>query len=319
MLSLHNLERIRKGVAFLCHRRRITFVLAIACALLLGASIWRLQVVQVGHASQKQDQSNQLFLDQLRRGLGSQIRLADAKSSPDQVHSAVESVDSFIAGRSGLAMSTETKERLTAIEHDTLSGNSPRLSITQLAEILTDTALERAATFTDQEIDYAARVLSYGRCESCDRVSLRANDMGSMSTADFAGLAKKSREQVRNNGEEVRNMLLPVVGEELTTRSRIFGEAVPAQFGSAVDEGVTPLQAVVLAYSVVTDDLLAGSQSDLQETISRLPRRGATKGNLAERAFGAYGRIYSMPAGLIFNRTTMGSFLTRLEERGKAK
>lgn len=318
MLSLYNLERLRKGRALLWHRGQTAFVLTIACALLLGASIWRSQVLQVGHASQ-QDQPNQLLLDQVRRGLGSQVRLADTKSSPDQVRSAVESVDSFIVGRSGLAMSAETKDRLTAIEHGTLSGISPRLSITQLAEALTDTALERAATFSDPEIDYAARVLSYGRCESCDRVHLRANGLGAMSTSDFIGFAKKSREQVRSNGSDVRNMLLPAVGEELTARSRIFGKAVPEQFGSAVDEGVTPLQAVLLAYSVVTDDLLAGSQSDLQETISRMPRRGATKDKVAERAFGAYGRIYSMPAGLVFNRTTMSSFLTRLEERGKTK
>jgi hypothetical protein len=140
-----------------------------------------------------------------------------------------------------------------------------------------------------------------------------------MSGADFVSLAKKSREQVRNNSQELRNMLVPVVREELNTRSRIFGEAVPEQFDSAVNEGVTPLQAVVLTYSIVTDDLLAGSQSDLQERMSRLPKQGATKDKRPERAFGAYGRLYSMPAGLIFNRATTGSFLTRWEERGKAK
>ena len=79
--------------------------------------------------------------------------------------------------------------------------------------------------------------------------------------------------------------------------------------------GVTPLQAVVISYSVVADDSLAFSKSDLaQQRINgrmfgRVTRADKKTQKDSGRPFGVNGYLYSSPAYVLFNKDAVGKLI----------
>ncbi|HET8678394.1 MAG TPA: hypothetical protein VFO63_21515, partial [Blastocatellia bacterium] len=136
--------------------RLATAALFIICAALLGLGIWPLKLIQIGQAGHqnltKLEFDAKQVKDQMRRGLGRQVRFASPGDSPERVSESVWQVDKFIYERSGLKMSRETRERLIAMESRALQGEGHRIGIEELTDALTETAVERISTLTDQEI-----------------------------------------------------------------------------------------------------------------------------------------------------------------------
>ena len=297
--------------------RLATAALFIICATLLGLGIWPLKLIQIGQAGQnlaKLEFDAKQVKDQMYRGLGRQVRFASAGDSPEKVRQSVWQVDKFIHERSGLKMSRETRERLIAMENAVLKGEGNRIGLEELTDALTETAVERMSTFTDQEIEESRKTfLGDGQL-----IRTRASRVSFLEPERFVEQAKSLRYEAQRKDKLLREGVRDFIATEINSRVALLGGALPKDFGRVAQEGVTPLQAVVFTYSVASDDQLNGSQGELEEEVSRINQekgRASVKGR-AERAYGVNGRLFATPVNLFFNAKTVNSLLDRIEKGG---
>jgi len=288
--------------------------LFLGVAPLAAANLWR-------SASKDTSELRQLKQEreaQIRKGVGSEVKFAKSGDSYRDAQETVDSIARFIAGRSDLVMSKETNARLAAMEERALSGKEALTSVEDLTEALTDTISARAATLSDKEISRAGETLRGDH----EGVSLRANGEFSVTSEEFAAQARDFRDLCNEGNSAAREALRTIVDREVDRRVTLLEEALPEHFGLAREVGITPAQAVLITYSVISDDFLDGTQEDLQKTVRQLPEvvnRELVPGTKAEKAFGTKGRIFSTPINLVFNKETMSSFLSRVEEGRASK
>lgn len=297
--------------------RLATAALFVVCAALLGLGIWPLKLIQIGQAGQpnttKLEYDARQVTDQMRRGIGRQVRFASAGDSLETVTASVWQVDKFIFERSGLKMSQQTRERLTAMESGAVKGESRRIGLDELTDVLTETAVERLSTLSDQEIEDSRKTFLAGG----QNIHTRASG-GLLSPEEFVEQAKALRDEAQRQDKMVRSQARDFIAREVQSRADLLSRALPEVFGRASREGITPLQAVVFTYSIASDDQLNGSKDELQETVRAINQaKGKTvKNPAAERAYGVNGRVFATPVNLLFNSKTFSSLLDRIEKGG---
>lgn len=244
--------------------------------------------------------------ENIRRGLGSEVKFASPGDPKGQIIASVESVDSFLFERAGLRMSKETKDRLATMEENTLNGTTRRLSADDIVVSLTGTISERLSYLTDQEIAVAERMMQ----KDGAMVLLRRSPEYAVTPEEFVTNARQLRDKLREGNEVARDMVQHVVDESIYDRVDLFSEAVPKKFAGGIENGFTPLQALVLSYSVVADDNLSGSSEDLKQA-------GISAKANGRKAFGREGHVFRAPIDFIFNRRISGRLLENLERRGQ--
>jgi hypothetical protein len=242
--------------------------------------------------------------ESIKRGLGSEVKFASPGDPKGQIVASVESVDNFLFQRAGLRMSKETKDRLATMEENTLNGIARRLSAEDIVVSLTGTINERLSYLTDQEIDFAERAMQ----KDGSLVLPRRSPTYALTPEEFVTNARQLRDNLRQGNEVARDMVQRVVDESIYDRLSLFSEAVPDKFAGF--DGFTPLQALVLSYSLVADDNLSGSSEDLKQAGI------AVKAN-DRKAFGKEGHVFRAPIDFIFNRKTSARLLANLERRGQ--
>jgi hypothetical protein len=161
-------------------------------------------------------------------------------------------------------MSDETKKRLAKAESDVLKGKAKRITLGELTEELTTAVVGRLATLTDEEIEQAAAVSSGENGEIRSRAD---GKWGVLTKRELIQQAKSGREWSRQGDSALRVALRPMIEEEVKGRAATLGAAVPEQFGQAGTQGVTPTQALLIAYSLAADDPLADSRGDIEQAI----------------------------------------------------
>jgi hypothetical protein len=310
-------------------RRRASLVviaLALLCGTLLAMSLLRASAEQQQGRGQSLARTcpaglRENLSERVRKGLGTEVRFAAASDSADQVNASVDSVARFIHDRSGLQMSDETKRRLAKAEKDTLKGKAPRLSLDELTDSFAGTVVDRVSAMTDNEIERAADGFSSPEGEINTRAS---GKWGTLTRAEFVSQLKAAREWGQRGDHAVRDAVRSLVAEEVNDRAGYLSEAMPAQFGRVREEGVTPLQAVVIGYSVAADDLMTDARSDVAKTIvqqrmsERLTRAEAkAQRRASDTPYGADGFLHSSPLGLVFNKTAVNKMLDRAEGGNK--
>jgi len=242
--------------------------------------------------------------ESIKRGLGSEVKFASPGDPKGQIVASVESVDNFLFQRAGLRMSKETKDRLATMEENTLNGITRRLSAEDIVVSLTGTINERLSYLTDQEIDFAERTMQ----KDGSLVLPRRSPAYAVTPEQFGTNARQLRDNLRQGNQVARDMVQRVVDESVYDRLGLFSEAVPDKFAGF--DGFTPLQALVLSYSIVADDNLSGSSEDLKQAGI------AVKAN-DRKAFGKQGHVFRAPIDFIFNRKTSVRLLANLERRGQ--
>ncbi len=199
---------------------------------------------------------------------------------------------------------------------------------TQLAEILTDVAFNKLVTLSDSDLSYMAETLrgfntpaySAAHPNAREFVRLRANGEGIMEPADFVNELKS----IRNDEISFRNrpplskppMSLRIsrmalynrVSSEITERVSELRDADASFSGSSPDD-LTPVEAMLLTYSVVTNDYLMGNQTELQQQMVNKQQLVANYGGQfpdpqGYNAYGVNGFIYSTPADLLLDNAT---------------
>jgi hypothetical protein len=309
-----------KFIKSLRRSRWLIVTLVLASAVLASAAVWRAWAVTPGDgtssSSLSEEEKKQKFHQRLRRGVGSEVRFANPGASDEKVKESVDSVAAFIYQRADLKMSDETKNRLAKAEKDVLKGKSPRLSVDELTDTFTDIVTEQVATLTDEDIDKAINTY---RANSQGEITSRASGKWDfLSRAEFVSQVEAAREWSRNGDAALRAALRPMVEGEVKDRVTGLREALPEQFGQAETDGVTPAQAVLIAYSVAADDPLSDSQSDLKELMVR--QRMSAKQTKEEqklrhldsgKPYGVNGFFYSSPVHRLLNKAAVDKLLAR--------
>lgn len=305
--------RLFKGL-----RRRPSTAIALAAAFILagGAAVWHTSKLPVEASTSKEKQQSQ---ERLRRGVGSEVRFASAASDPRQIDEAVGSADEFIYWRSGLRMSDETKKRLAKAESDVLKGKAQPITLGELTDSLTTAVVDRLATMTDEEIEHAADVSADVNGEIRSRADGR---WGVLTKKELIEQAKSGREWSRRGDSALRAGLHTMIEEEVGARAVNLGAALPEQFGQAGARGVTPTQALLIAYSVAANDPLADSRGDIKQTIvqerinARMTReQKKAQGKVSGRPYGPRGSVHPSAAPLFFKAGV--DKLLNLSEGGK--
>lgn len=295
-------------------QRRHSLAMALAVAFLLvgGAALW--------HASrlpaQASSEDKQELHKRLRKGVGSEVRFASAAANPQQIDEAVNSTDEFIYWRSGLRMSDETKKKLAKAESDVLKGKAKRITLDELTDNLTTATADRLTTLTDEEIEQAADASADENGEIRSRAD---GKWGVLTKKELIQQAKSGRDWSQRGDSALRVGLRTMIEEEVNDRAIKLSAALPEQFGQAGAQGVTPTQALLIAYSVATDDPLADSRGDIEQMIvqkrmdARMTReQKKAQKNVSGRPYGARGTIHPSAATL-FLKAGVDRLLSRAE------
>jgi hypothetical protein len=302
-------------------RRRLVAIAVLgSCAGIAALGIWRVGGSPVTNAAGNLAEK-QKFQERIRQGVGSEVRFGTAKDSEDDIKASIESVARFIHSRSGMRMSEETKSDLLKAETETLRGERSRISIDALTDSLTATAAARVATLTENEIEGLASTF---RSTPDGQITLRiAGNVGHVPRNEFVKGVAAARGSMQRG--ELESSIRPAFEFQVSDRATSLSEAMPEQFGRITAEGVTPAQAVLIAYSVASDDALADSQNELARRIAqervnaRLTRAEARAQRLnSPTQYGRNGFFYASPVQLVFNRGAVQGLLN-LGEGGKGK
>jgi hypothetical protein len=290
----------------------MAIALVVAFVLVGGAAVWHASKLPAEASSEdKQD-----LQKRLRKGVGSEVRFASAAANPQQIDEAVGSADEFIYWRSGLRMSDETKKNLAKAESDVLKGKTKRTTIGELTDDLTTAVVDRLATLTDEEIQ---QVADASADEHGDIRSRADGRWGVLTKEELIQQAKSGRDWSQRGDSALRAGLRTMIEGEVNDRAVKLSAGLPEQFGQAIAQGVTPTQALLIAYSVAADDPLTDSRGDISQMIvqkridARMTReqKRAHK-NASGRPYGPHGLVHPS-APHIFFKAGVEKLLTRSE------
>jgi hypothetical protein len=293
--------------------------------------MWRSSALQVDkHAEGKRQ-----FHELIRQGVGRQVQFASAGDPSRLIRASVNSVDNFIFKRSGVKLSGVTKRRLAEMEELTLNGKMRRLRISELDDVLTTTAFERLGRLTDEEILHVDDTLRGFNAPDLPRSFER--EMIHLPGRALLISKEKVMDQLKAMRDQTNTPLGPVlktaahreIQDIVHRRIGDLSEAVPEKFVGAWDAtnnregdaGVTPVQAVVIAYSVASSDLLDGSEAALTRFMKDI-QDGITR-HLGEKypspeghfAYGPNGYVTSTPLDLVFDEESINRMLDHIQER----
>lgn len=273
------------------------------------------------------DEERRQLHARIRDGVGREVQLAAPHDNPGQIRAAVNSAVNFISKRSGAQLSGHVRNRLAELEAATLSGQRRRLTTSELSNIFASVAVRRLARVTDAEILHMDDVLRGFNSPDLPPsfrhrdLKLRVGRVQTMSSEDFVAQVQAIRRQMGTpSGQIFEGAARRIVGEEVEKKARLFAEAVPEQLNIS-EQGFTPLQALLLAYSVASEDQLADSEENLNKRMKAL-QNGI--GELIARsfpspeghtAFGVNGYLFSSPLDIAFDEATVGDLLDLIAER----
>jgi hypothetical protein len=301
--------------------RSIAAALFIAGAVVVGGSLQRAPAqAPDGGPAARQD-----FLGRIRDGVGSEVQFAKPGDTSSSVRDSVKSLATFIYQRAGVLLDDATLNRLSDLEARALAGSAKRVTPDQLAAILASVTQERMTTLTDKEIEQAVETMRgfnspdlpipfiRGRAT----VKMRASEEGSLTPEQTIAQALAFR----------LNPLVPSLVQPMAARSssavqerlQYLGEAMPDNFGLAAT-GLMPTQAVLVGYSVASDDLLADSAAHLRQRLCLVQQDiieftgEAYPSPQGHRAYGSNGYLFSTPLDILLDKTTVNRFLDRIEK-----
>lgn len=297
-------------------RRSMSIALTAAFLIAGGAAAWRASRLPAEASSDGKPDVK----ERLRKGVGGEVRFASASSRPEQVDEAVGSASDFINWRSGLRMSHETRKSLAKAESDVLKGKAKRIALGELTDDLTSAVVDRLATLTDEEIEQAADASSDEHGEILSRAD---GKWGVLTRGELIRQAKSGREWSRQGDSALRAALRPMIEEEVNGRAAALGAALPEHFAQAATQGVTPTQALLIAYSVGADDPLTDSRADigqmmLQKRMDARQTREQKKAqrNVSGRPYGERGSVHPSAVPLFF-KPAVDKLLKRAEGGAK--
>jgi hypothetical protein len=295
-------------------RRPLIAVTTVLACVAVGVAVWRAPELPA-KASPSEERQN--LQNKLRKGIGSEVRFA---ARAEQADDAVASAAEFIYWRSGLKISNETRKKIAKAERDVLNGKSPHINSNELIDDMTTAVIDRLATITDQEIESVTEASADANGEIRSRADAR---WGVLTKKELIHQAQVGREWSQRGDVGLRTGLRSMIEEEVNDRVNTLSSTLPEQFGNATSQGLTPTQALVIAYSVAADDPLTNSRSDIAETLKQKrmdegqtrAQRQAQKA-VSGRPYGPRGLLHASAPQLFLTKNALNKLL-KLNEGGK--
>jgi hypothetical protein len=161
-----------------------------------------------------------------------------------------------------------------------------------------------------------------GKCKSSGDVTLRFSGEGKMTKDVFILEAKSLRSRFQSPLQQVAlvGIARQIVSRIVRARVETLSATLHEQWGGAHDEGLTPAQAFLIAYSTISDDPLWHSRDELKNMRKHLERMwqedtGEAISYEGQTAFGTGGYLFSSPLGLALNQETTARLLKLIDER----
>jgi hypothetical protein len=258
------------------------------------------------------------FAADVQAGIASE---APCPTTSGGVPQAVENAASFITYRSGVNLSDQVKQKLRQLEQSTLSGSTDvtGLSRQQVKDVITATIMNAVSSVTDAQIGDMAksnfRVLPcFTDANRPAEVQLRASK-GNFDSSLFQQKAIEFRDGSTSEGLNLRTMAPGLIGQEVDSRLDGLAYACPTQWQS---NSYSPYRVFLLAYALVSDDLLVKSQTQvvnqMQGTENWLyTNRGISCPSAGRVPFGDHGYMYCTPMSIFFSQVVQNDLLTRIQ------
>lgn len=249
-------------------------------------------------------------------------------NNPAETNAVADNLANFIFYRSGVQLSQANKDLLRELEEKSWQ-QSKRINRGYLTRILSDIAIEKITKATDADINYIAKNL--GGFDAPDlpesfkkgnkTLMLRASGAGYIEEEEFIEQAKVLRDTIKSN-KIVQSFIVSAIEREIGDRINFLAKASPKYFGSSRSD-LTPAQAVLVTYAIITDDFPAGNQKELQQKMEDLQKIFSRLNNQSypsphgHRAYGANGYLFSTPANLLLDDAAVAKILNGIKEKAK--
>lgn len=274
------------------------------------------------------------FEQEMRNAL-SEVNLATSNNAL-AISTSPDNLSNFIYNRSGVQFSQANKNSLRQIEEQAWS-QSKRITQSGLTDALTQASFEKLVTLSDTDIDNMAFTLTGldapdlpPNFNDRDKVMLRITGEGIMSVNDFKNQVKSARNnsiactpicssQASLNYRMTRTALRNRIAYEVSSIMSRLGKA-DANFSEGNTDNLTPTEAMLITYAVMSGDPIAGNQSELQQKMAGVQQAFSQSLNRAytssqgRRPFGTNGYLYSSPATLLLDDATTARVITLIKE-----
>lgn len=307
--------------------------LSILILLVGGILIWKINTTSG-------ETDKEVFNQEIRNALAELNFPNGNNNDAPTVSAASANFANFISYRSGVQLNQSNKDLLSQSEQSAWS-QSKRITTNQLAQILTDVSIEKLVILTDSDINNMSETLrgfnppgglpqDYQDVRGL--VKPRSNGEGTMNPSEFIAQLKSTRNTftdqsiINQSGREremrlTRTALYNRLINEISKRTDFLTDADPNFFGQTKGE-MTPMQAMLVTYSVVADDRVAGNQVDLQQKMSNLQQVASQFGqepypnSQGYKAYGVNGYIYSSPTDILLDNAGITRILTLINQEG---
>ncbi len=239
----------------------------------------------------------------------------------------VDSMANLMQIRSGINFNPVARQQLTSMETAAISGKQPLVSFDRVVDIVTDTVLEQASKLTDQEIiQVVTTARGFSAPETPDK--LKNQDIGIFPGYYIQISDKEAVKQLKAATDPNAQLFIkPIVGGKIKEQARSyladFAKASPSTFGENWDgknnrpgKDLTPSQATLLTYSLVSGDSFADTTSSLASTMQKkqdalVKRHGSYPSPSGHSAYGANGYLFSSAFALFFNEQNQLTLLNK--------
>ncbi len=268
--------------------------------------------------------TSEVYKQQVRNGLAEAN--VPKSANPGEIEAGVNSLSDFVYNRSGVQLSFVNKNHLRTTEQN-FSTDSRKVRSKVLAQIISKIAVEQIPQLSDAQIasitdsfrGFYAPGVPAAYAQSRNYTAMRASGRGRLPVEQF----KKEFTDLRNGGIESRlaqSMIYVAVYDEVETKMRAITDADPQFFGP--DSTMTPMQAVLVTYAVVTDDGLANDQTTLNQKLQTFHQslQQVSGHNFpspqGHKAFGDNGYFFSSPASFLLSEANINRLIGLIQERG---
>ncbi|QQS41214.1 MAG: hypothetical protein IPM63_17925 [Acidobacteriota bacterium] len=263
------------------------------------------------------------FKQQVRNAI---VELAlPSGGNQQQLAVGAENLAGFISYRSGVLISDWNLEQLSEAE-GFAHGTGKSVSKDKLAELMTAIAVDKLRNLTDEQKQSAVAAMggfnhpdlpeSFRRGR--ESVSLRASGKGRMTRDGLSSQIEILRGENAEN-KIVRSMIRNAIALEIESVCAVLIDADPEFFGGTKCE-MTPMQALLVAYAVATDDMLAGNRADIQAKMSAIQAAASEAAaspyptHVGQKPYGVNGYVFSTPADLLLDNAAVQELVTKLSQ-----
>lgn len=253
-----------------------------------------------------------------------QVEFPSTRGSEGEIKQSVESIDKFLYSRSNIRLSETVKTRLIAAERQVALGANSRLTSEQLIDVLTEVALKRLQSLTDDDIRKAKATYEKSYIVDGSYAGFTWKQI-KLSPGDFEKNLRRLSERSKSKNPELRDTLQKLIAGRspesgVNGQLQLYSQVLPEQFGAVMQTGISPTQALLIAYAIASDDPIHVPRTALENEMAQAhkniggQRYPEPNGSCP---FGTNGYLFATPLDLVFNDQTIESMLDVIQTRTK--